>query len=78
MLVAGGLNPCKAFERMTIGIENSRKHYSADKNGIPVLFATQMHEMARYLIDTMNQNADEYSEYVKRKEEWRRFMKSRV
>ena len=76
MLVAGGLNPCEAFERMTIGIENSRKHYSADKNGIPVLFATQMHEMA--LIDTMNQNADEYSEYVKRKEEWRRFMKSRV
>ena len=57
------------------GIENSRKHYSADKNGIPVLFATQMHEMARYLIDTMNQNADEYYEYVRRKEAWRRMMK---
>ena len=68
----------KAFERMTIGIENSRKHYSADENGMPVLFATQMHEMARYLIDTMNNYANEYSEFVRRKEEWRRLMRSRV
>lgn len=75
MLVAGGLNPCKAFERMTIGIENSQKHYSADENGIPVLFATQMHEMARYLIDVMNQNANEYSEFVRKKEEWRKIMR---
>lgn len=74
-LVSGGLNPCKAFERMITGIENSRKHYSADENGIPVLFATQMHETAQYLVDTMNQNADEYSEYVRRKGEWRRMMK---
>lgn len=74
-LVAGGLNPCKAFERMTIGIENSQKHYSADENGIPVLFATQMHEMARYLIDVMNQNANEYSEFVRKKEEWRKIMR---
>ena len=75
MLVAGGLNPCKAFELMTVGIENSRNHYEVEDNGIPILFATQMHEMARYLIDTMNQNADEYSEYVRRKEAWRRMMK---
>ena len=75
MLVAGGLNPCKAFERMTIGIENSQKHYSAGENGIPVLFATQMHEMARYLIDVMNQNANEYSEFVRKKEEWRKIMR---
>ena len=66
---------CKAFELMTVGIENSRNHYEIEDNGIPILFATQMHEMARYLIDTMNQNADEYSEYVRRKEAWRRMMK---
>lgn len=75
MLVAGGLNPCKAFELMPAGIENSRNHYEVDEKGIPVLFATQMHEMAQYLVDTMNQNANEYSEFVRRKEEWRKIMR---
>lgn len=75
MLVFGGLNPCKAFELMPIGIENSRKNYVVDENGIPVLFATKMHEMAQYLVDTMNQNANEYSEFVRRKEEWRKIMR---
>lgn len=75
MLVVGGLNPCKAFELMPIGIENSRKNYVVDENGIPVLFATKMHEMAQYLVDAMNQNANEYSEFVRRKEEWRKIMR---
>lgn len=75
-LVSGGLNPHSAFERMTVGIEHSIAHYDADENEIPVLFATQMHMMAQYLVDTMNQNANEYSEYVRSKEEWRRFMKN--
>lgn len=75
MLVFGGLNPCKAFELMPIGIENRRKNYVVDENGIPVLFATKMHEMAQYLVDTMNQNANEYSEFVRRKEEWRKIMR---
>ena len=52
-------------------------HYDTDKNGIPVLFATQMYEMAQYLVDTMNNNNNEYSEFVKRKTEWRRLMKNR-
>ncbi len=76
-LVPGGMNPCLAFERMTTGIENSRAHYLVDENGIPVLFATGMYEMARYLVDTMNHNANEYTEYVRRKEEWRMAMKGR-
>ena len=59
-------------------IANSQKHYSAYENGIPVLYAIQMLEIAWCLIDMMIQNADEYSEYVIRKEEWRRFMKRRV
>lgn len=74
-VVAGGMNPCKAFERMVAGIDNSRSHYNVDENGLPVLYATRMHDMAQYLVDTMNRNANEYSEYVRRKEEWRRIMK---
>lgn len=77
-LVSGGWNPHSAFERMVAGIEHSLAHYGVDENGIPVLFATQMHMMAQYLVNVMNRNANEYSEYVKRKEEWRRFMKNRV
>lgn len=75
-IIAGGLNPCRAFERMPIGIENSRRHYGVDENLIPVLYSTQMYEMAQYIVDTMNKNTNEYSEYVRRKEEWRRVMKN--
>lgn len=74
-LVSGGLNPCSAFENMLDGIEHSIAHYTEDNNGIPILYATQMHEMAQYLVDVMNRNANEYFEYVKRKEEWRVYMK---
>lgn len=76
-LISGGINPRLAFEHMVTGIEHSNTHYDVDDNGIPVLYATQMHNMAKYLVDTLNNNANEYSEYVKRKEEWRRLMKSR-
>lgn len=75
ILVSGGLNPCFAFENMLDGIEHSIAFYAKDDNGIPVLYATQMHEMAQYLVDVMNRNANEYSEYVKRKEKWREYMK---
>lgn len=70
-LVPGGLNPYLAFERMTVGIENSEKHYCEDENAIPALFATRMYEMAQYLIDTLNEKANEHDEFVKYKEEWR-------
>ena len=75
-LISGGINPRLAFEHMVTGIEHSNAHYAVDDNGIPVLYATQMHNMAKYLVDTLNNNANEYSEYVKSKEEWRRLMKS--
>lgn len=77
-LVSGGLNPHSAFERMVAGIEHSAAHYGVDENGIPVLFATQMHEMAQYLVDVMNRNANEYFEYAKRKEERREYMKRQL
>ncbi|MCQ2086329.1 MAG: RloB family protein [archaeon] len=76
-LVPGGLNPVLAFERMTEGIANSKLHYAMDENGVPVLFATQMHEMAECLVNTLNANADEYSEYVKAKAEFRERMKKK-
>lgn len=70
-LVPGGLNPCLAFERMTVGIENSKVHYSKDENAIPVLFATQMYKMAQYIIDTLNEKSNEYAEFVRHKKEFR-------
>lgn len=48
-LVSGGLNPCLAFENMLNGIEHSIAYYAEDDNRIPVLYATQMHEMVQYL-----------------------------
>lgn len=48
-LVSGGLSPCLAFENMLNGIEHSIAYYAEDDNRIPVLYATQMHEMVQYL-----------------------------
>ena len=75
MLVPGGLNPLRAFEQMAEGIAHSREHYAEDEQRIPLLYATQMHEMAQYLIDTMNRTANEYNEFIQRKQAWREKMK---
>ena len=74
-LISGGLNSIRAFEQMHDGIKNSASHYTLDENGIPVLFATQMHLMARYLVDTLNSNASEYDDYIRNKREFREHMK---
>lgn len=77
-VIEGGLDPVKAFEHMQEGIVHSISHYAEDNNSIPILFATQMHQMAQFLIDTMNRNRAEYDEFVRRKQqqrqEWRRMM----
>ena len=52
-IVKGGLNGKYAFEHKDEGIRNSHEHYNEDNNGIPVLFATQMHEMAQCIIDKL-------------------------
>ena len=75
-LVPGGLSSVRAFEQMHDGIKNSSSRYARDENGIPVLFATQMHLMAKYLVDTLNSNAGEYDNYVRNKREFRERMKS--
>lgn len=77
-VVSGGLNPLLAFENMELGIRNSIEHYAEDTKSIPVLYATQMHKMAQFLIDTMNRNANEYNEFVKKKKEWREKMKKKL
>lgn len=78
-VIAGGLNSIKAFEYMQEGIIHSISHYAEDANTIPVLFSTQMPRMAKFLIDIMNHNHNEYNEFVKRKQrqrqEWRKMMK---
>lgn len=64
---------------MQEGIAHSIGHYAEDNNAIPILFATQMHWMTQFLIDTMNRNRGEYDEFVRRKQqqrqEWRSMMK---
>lgn len=75
-LIPGGLNSIRAFEQMYDGIKNSSFRYALDENSIPLLFATQMHLMARYLVDTLNSNAGEYDDYVRNKREFRERMRS--
>lgn len=74
-LIPGGIHSRKAFEQMVTGIDNSLEHYKVDENSIPVLFATQMHIMAKYLVDTMNQNNNEYTNYREKIAQWRDKMK---
>lgn len=74
-VVNGGLNPILAFEKLPEGIRNSAENYFEDEKGIPGLFATQMHMMAQYLIDIMNEYEEEYSNLIKVKEEKRMNMR---
>lgn len=74
-LVAGGLNPRRAFEYMREGVAHSLIHYKVDESGIPELFATQMHLMAQYLMDKMNENANEYLEFIEQKKKRREQMR---
>ncbi len=45
----GGVDPRKAPLEIAHGIENSRRNYQEDANGIPKLFSTQMHFLAQKL-----------------------------
>lgn len=74
-LVSGGFNAVRAFENMHKGIANSKSHFDIDANGIPTLFATNMHLLAEYLIKAMESKL-EYSKFLSNKEEHRRKMKN--
>ncbi|MGP1491964.1 MAG: RloB family protein [Prevotella fusca] len=67
-IVKGGLHGQYAFEHLQEGVEHSREHYREDNNDIPVLFATQMHRLAQFIIDRMNANANEYDAYLKQQQ----------
>ena len=69
-LIGGGMRPEKAFEQMERGIENSERYYEEDCNGIPVLYATQMHKMAQHLLERMNRNDKEYATFLENKKLW--------
>lgn len=74
-IIDGGLNCFYSFENMRVGIENSISTYAEDENHIPTLFSTQMHKMAQVLIQTMNNNENEFDNFLKQKREWRDKMK---
>lgn len=52
VLIPGGADPIKSFERIDIAIANSIKNYD-EKEDFPILYATQMHVMAREIKDIM-------------------------
>ncbi len=74
-LIKGGMQPEKAFENMETGIKNSERHYKEDCNGIPVLYATQMHKMAQDFLKRMNRNAMEYATFLENKKLWAQKMR---
>lgn len=63
-LVEGGMNPTISIYGIKEGISRSLQHYAEDENGIPVLFATQMHLLAQCLIDTMNKRGSEFDLFM--------------
>lgn len=77
-VITGGANPVYAFMYMNTGIGNSQSHYAEDENGIPVLYATKVYELAKYLVDTMNKNNEEYDRFMKEKEEKEKEWKNRI
>ncbi len=47
--VKGGIDPVKAIFDISKNIQNARKNYAVDKNGIPELFSTNMFVLAEEL-----------------------------
>lgn len=74
-LIAGGMQTEKAFKQMERGIENSKRYYKEDCNGIPMLYSTQMHQMAQYLLERMNRNDNEYATFLDNKKLWAQKMR---
>lgn len=68
----GGMRGRLAFEKMRQGIENSAKHYQEDDNSVPKPLSTQMHILATYLINIMDNNAKEYDLIIKSKRSFRK------
>ena len=49
-VIPGGIKPQKAILSIYANIENAKKNYREDKNGIPLLFSTDMYLLAEDLL----------------------------
>jgi hypothetical protein len=66
-LIPGGVDSARAFEHLPTGIEHGRQHYAEDAQGIPVQFATQMHQMAADMLAQMELHQQEYTALLQQK-----------
>lgn len=77
-IIKGGFNFDYAFEHLPEGIKHSEEHYEEDEKGIPVIFATGMYRLAKFIVETLETNGNEYEEYIRQRQlerEQRRKMK---
>lgn len=56
--VKGGIKPTRDIFKITKAIENSKKNYGVDSNGIPLLFATNMFIIGEVLYDLIKDGLD--------------------
>ncbi len=66
-LIPGGVNSELAFEQLKPGIAHSRQHYAEDASGLPICFATQMHQMAADMLAQMERHQHEYTALLQQK-----------
>ena len=66
-----GFKSAGAFYSIEKGIKYSLEHYKEDENNIPTLYSTQMHILAKDIIETMNKNNNEYDVFLQQKLEWK-------
>ncbi len=49
-IIKGGVNPVKSIFNIQSNIENAKANYRVDGNGIPILFSTNMFQLAEILL----------------------------
>lgn len=69
-LIKGGIQTTKAITQMHNAVENSMSYYQ-EENGLPCLFSTQMHILAKDILDTMG---NEFDEMIERKKAFNKAM----
>ena len=65
-VIRGGIKPEKAILNIYQNIENAKKNYKVDANGIPELFSTNMFELAQDLIPLIEPELTNFIEEKKR------------
>jgi hypothetical protein len=67
-VIPGGVKPRKAILSIYQNIENAKKNYNIDENGIPLLFSTNMHLLAENLLPLIEPELTQMIEEVKKLE----------